>query len=205
MAIFTTTNTNTFDSQVRKISLPSWVTEHKRWEKPSIGNIVLPGVVHLKRAGISLRHEKGKSEGNDNGQILIQGLDMPSFEFELLLMTKEDEEAWNALVPYLLPRKDPRDRGIFPVSHPSLNRYQIYTCCVTDLEEIPPVAGGPMKVTIKCAAVMPVKEKANKNLKNKGGNASSSQASTPETVRINPNVPSPQKYDKSVKVPTPRL
>jgi hypothetical protein len=150
------------------LSLPSWINNHKKWDKPTIGNVVLPGVVLFKGISVQLRVEHNKAAGSDGGGSLIKGLEMPKFVFELFLSSKEDEDAWDKLAPYLLPRKDPRVRGALPVYHPTLARFQIVACIVEQLEEIPPVAGGPLTVRIHCLAVAPVKTGATKKVTPKG-------------------------------------
>lgn len=150
------------------MSLPSWITSHKRWEKPTLGNIQLPGIVHFKGVNIKLRIERNKSSGNDGGGSLIKGLEMPKFMFEIMLITAEDEDIWNRIAPILLPRKDPSNRGFLPVYHPSLARFQIVACIVEEIEEIPPGPGGMLMIRIHCLAVSPVKQKATKNIKPKG-------------------------------------
>jgi len=149
------------------LSLPSWITDHKRWEKPALANIQLPGVVHLKGISIKLRVEHNKASGSDGGGSLLRGLEMPKFTFEMTLSSKEDEDAWNKITPILLPRKDPTQRGTFSVYHPSLARLQIVACIVEELEEVPPVAGGPLMAKIHCIAVLPVKKNATKKVKAK--------------------------------------
>ena len=150
------------------LSHPSWITEHKKWNKPTLGNVVLPGIVHFDWEGIQLVVEDNKASGSDGGGALIRGLKMPDFMFELTLTSKDDEDNWNQLAPYLLPRKDPRSRGVLPVYHPILARYQIVACIVNKLVDKAPLQGGPLKVRINCLAVAPAKAGATKKVTPKG-------------------------------------
>lgn len=150
------------------MKLPSWIAPgNKKWNKPTIGNVELPGVVHFKGISMKLRVESNKASGSDGGGSLIKGLEMPKFVFELAIGNKDDEDAWNNLAPYLLPRKDITQRGALPVYHPSLARFQIVACIVEELEEHPPLAGGPLIVVIHCLGLAPVRPGATKNVRAK--------------------------------------
>ena len=163
------------------MTLPSWITEHKRWEKPTIGGIQLPGIVKLSNTSIKLRVEANKGSGNDGGGSLIRGLEIPKFSFELTLLSREDEDTWNKIVPTLLPRKDPTQRGTFAVYHPSLARFRIVACIVEELEEVPPTAGGPLVARIHCIAVLPVKKNATKKI---GSKSAEKAAQSPPAISI---------------------
>ena len=121
--------------------------------KPVIANIQLPGTVYLKECGIKLRHQKNKKNGTDYGSVLIQGLEIPDFEFEILIRTRKEEQAWENISALFLPRKRPSERDVLPVFHPMLVPYDVNSCVVVALNSKLPVAGGPMTVTIGCVAV----------------------------------------------------
>lgn len=150
-----------------KMSLPSWITDHKRWEKPTLGNIILPGVVHTSQVGTKLRTQHDKASGKDGGDIRITGLEIPKFMFRLTLNSKEEEDAWNKIAPLFLPRKDPRQRKVLPVYHPSLARFQIVACIVEHVNETMPSGDQPLMAEIHCLAVSPPKNNATKRIKAK--------------------------------------
>lgn len=187
------------------MNLPSWITDPKKWMEPTLGNVVLPGVVYLHDCGIGLRNQKSKSSGNDNGNILIQGLEIPDFEFELLLFTGDHERAFNNIAPYYLPRKRPSERDILSVYHPMLAVFQITNCVVLRLRLRMPNAGGPMTAIISCASVSPIKTKATKTLTSKGlgGKGPGGNYKSPDVVQVNANIPSASEH--GVKPPKPSL
>lgn len=154
-------------ADLQTLDLPSWITAPKAWDKPSLGNFQLPGVVHLKTVKKQLRYQKNKASGTDGGSALLQGLEQPEFVFELHLYTKTDEDAWNLIVPVILPTQDPTLRPAFYVKHPTLARFQIYACIVHAVEESPPVGGGPVIANIYCQSVIPAKPNATKKLSSK--------------------------------------
>jgi len=193
------------DVSFQPFSLPSWITNSKKWNQIYLGNVLLPGYAYLKESTLALRSEKNKSGGKDFGTVLIKGLEMPDFSFELILINKEHEDQWTELAPIFLPRKNPLDRGILPVYHPSLARYQIGNCVVVKLVETPPNAGGPMRVSIQCIGVSPVKDNASKSIKNKGAIGTSPVGQAPGFVNVSANVPSDNVhgYAKQAPIPNP--
>lgn len=144
------------------MATPFWGTNVKAWDKPTIGGKILPGVVHLKDAGVTLRIQKAKASGSDGGGLTIKGLELPDFTFEGEITSEADHFAWDALVPLLLPRRDPKTRAPLPVYHPSLARYGIALAVVKDIHEEPPRAGGPLRYKIECLAVAAKKPGATK-------------------------------------------
>ncbi len=193
--------------QTAVLDLPSWVTDAKRWMQPTLGNIVLPGVVYLHECGIGLRNQKSKSSGNDYGNILIQGLEIPEFTFEILLFTKKDEDAWENISQLYLPRKRPNERNILPVYHPMLALYQITSCLVLSLRSRMPNAGGPMGIVIGCVAVSPINANATKTLTSKGlgGIGPGGNYKSPDVVQVNANIPSVSESGRPVRRPVPNL
>lgn len=189
------------------LSLPSWITDPKRWNSATLGNIVLPGITYLHEVGIGLRRQKSKSSGNDYGNVLIQGLEIPDFRFELLLQTAEDERGWENVVPIFLPRKQPTQRDILAVYHPMLAYYQISACLVVDLRSRLPNAGNSMTAIIDCVAVSPIKTNATKTLSSKGlgGKGPGGNYQAPDFVRVNPNIPSNSENGFPIQPPTPSL
>lgn len=164
--------------------LPSWIRRPKAWDKPSIGNVALPGIVTFRGVTLQLRVEKNKSSGVDGGGGIIKGLELPQFQFDLAIHSQEDEDAWNRLAPLLLPRKDPKQRGVLPVYHPTLVRFQILSCLVEKLVETPPVAGGPLLVQIQCLAVTPKKPGATKSIKSQN-----SSVQGPDAIPLAKQIP----------------
>lgn len=152
------------DNRPWALSLPSWIRTPKAWDKPSLGNVQLPGIVVFRGITIQLRVEKNKCSGADGGGGVIKGLELPQFQFDLALNSQDEEDTWNRIAPLLLPRKDPRTRGVLPVYHPTLVRFQIRYCLVEKLVETPPNAGGPLLVQIQCLAVTPKKSGATKSV-----------------------------------------
>ena len=186
---------NAANQQIRNTvyDMPSWISNPSEWMQPTLNNIIIPGVVYLKDyVGVKLRHQKSKAEGRDYGSIFIQGLELPDFEFEVLIRTGTEEKQWKDLVPYLLPRKNPQARDIIPVYHPILSMYQITNCVTIALESKQAIAGGPMNCRIGCVASAAVKENANKNLNNKGtgGRGPGPKYNAPDFINIKPNVSS---------------
>lgn len=189
------------------MSLPSWVTAHAKWNKPSLGNITLPGAVYFHNFRIGSRFQEGKAAGGDYGDILLQGLKIPDFSFELLLFSGDDETDWERICPLYMPRKYPDQRSAIPVFHPILSRYQISNCIVLELEETQPIAAGPLRVVISCKGVSPVKENAAKNIKatGQGGNGPGGNLKAPSAIDINVNLPSASEHNTPVQPPTPSI
>lgn len=180
-----------------KIDAPSWITNSSAWMKPVIANIQLPGTVYLKECGIKLRHQKNKKNGTDYGSVLIQGLEIPDFEFEILIRTLKEEQAWENISALFLPRKRPTERDVLPVFHPMLVPYDISSCVVVALNSKLPVAGGPMTVTIGCVAVSPEIANATKLLKitGSGGKGAGPNYKSPEALNFDANLPSRKETD----------
>lgn len=177
------------------LDLPSWITAPRYWDKPYIGEWYLPGTVYLKNIKKELRIEKNKASGQDGGGAIIKGLEQPEFMFELHIYTKSDEQQWDKLVPALLPVKDPSDRPIFSVGHPSLARFQVYSCIIKGLDETPPVAGGPLIVNIHCQSVIPAKPGATKKYTKQA--TSKTQQKDVNTVTIQTSENTPQLFPEA--------
>lgn len=149
------------------MSLPTWITEVKAWMRPSLGNIYIPGHVLLRKISKRLKHTAGKGSGKDFGVTYIQGAQNPDFEFDILLMTLEDQRAWERVEPIYMPRTNPEDRKSLAVTHPMLQSMGIYSCIPVEIEKEFPLGGNPMKIILKCIASMPEIAKAAKAIKYK--------------------------------------
>lgn len=168
-------------NSMKEYDFPSWITNAKAWNQPTLNNVVLPGIVQItKKIGPKLRVEKNKASGSDGGGSLIKGLENPEFVFELKLRTGTEEQKWTDLVAMLLPAADPRKRKAFPVYHPSLARYRIVSCIVEEVSEVPALRGGFLQGYIHCIATYPVKNGATKAIRPKP-----SSPSSPSTVPLN--------------------
>jgi len=152
----------------QQLDYPSWIKSPKTWDNPSLGDFELPGIVNIKPIKKMLRIEDNKASGKDGGGSIIKGLDQPDFTIELLIYTGTQEQQWSKIVQVILPTKNPKDRVAFYLRHPTLSRMQVYYCIVVGVEETPPVAGGPLTVTIYCQSVLPIKEDATKKITSKG-------------------------------------
>lgn len=149
------------------MSTPYWHKASRAWNHPTLAGRFLPGRVKLKNAGRKLRYDAHKTSGSDGGGVTIKGLEPRKFTFEIEIVTEEDHDAWDRLVPLIEPMKDPKARGPVSVYHPSLARYGIQACQVVEIEEEPPEAGGPLKCKIECLAVTPKKPGATKKATSK--------------------------------------
>jgi len=152
----------------RVMSLPSWITNRRAWEKPTIGNVVIPGVVRLTGGALKLRIESNKSSGNDASSSLIKGLEQPTFGFQVSLTSREDELEFDKLIPILIPRKNPQARDALPVFHPILAKHDINNCLVSEINPGFPEPGGHLVYEISCIAVSPDKLGATKKVNPKG-------------------------------------
>jgi hypothetical protein len=147
------------------MSAPSWIRQPKAWGRPSLANIFIPGFVLLRKIGLKLHHTKGKASGKDFGKTYLQGSEIPDFEFDISIVSGEDEDAWNRVEPIYMPRVNPQERKALSVSHPMLQSMGIYSCIPVEIEKHAPISGSPMRIVLKCIASMPEQEKAAKTIK----------------------------------------
>lgn len=147
------------------MSAPSWIRQPKAWARPSLANIFIPGFVIMRKIGLKLHHTKGKASGKDFGKVYLQGSAIPDFEFDISIVSGEDEDAWNRVEPIYMPRINPQERKSISVSHPMLQSMGIYSCIPIEIEKHAPIAGVPMRIVLKCIASMPEQTKAAKTIK----------------------------------------
>ena len=172
------------------LDLPSWITNPKQWNKPTLGNFILPGIVTLKEAKQELKVEKNGASGKKGGGATIKGGEQPDFTFELVVYSAKEEKQWNDLVKVLLPPKNPKDAPAFYVQHPSLARMNIFACMILGVKETPPHAGGPLMATIHCQSVLPSKPNATKKVTSR--NASVPNSTSPDAISIQYKTPRAQ-------------
>lgn len=131
-----------------------FISNPAAYDQIKIGDRPLPGEVHLggevARELLKL-HKRGS--GDDGGDPVFRGLKPCEFSILLLLHTDEDEDAWAKLAPVLIDLNQPSNRNQFSITHPQLRRLGITRCIVHGYGESLPIAGAPIKVTIRCSSV----------------------------------------------------
>lgn len=173
--------TLTSKGQYGEFDSPSWMTNSALWNKALLGGVELPGMVYLKDIFLKNRIANNKAHGEDSGSLVLQGLENPSFEFELHLFTSAHEQTWAKLSKTLISKIDPKNRGTYSVFHPSLARMGITSCIVSSIGEIPPHAGHPLIAKIQFFAVSAIKGGATKSVKKTGNSA----LDAPATINTN--------------------
>ncbi len=147
------------------MSAPSWIRQPKAWARPSLANIFIPGFVLIGKVSIKIKHTAGKASGKDFGKTYLQGAETPGFDFHIWIVTGKDEDAWARVEPIYMPRINPDERKSLPVSHPMIQSMGIYSCIPVEMEKDPPIAGSPLKITLRCIAAMPEQTNAAKTIK----------------------------------------
>jgi hypothetical protein len=131
-----------------------FISNPRAYDQIKIGGMLLPGEVHLGGEVMRMlakRHKRGS--GDDGGSPVFRGLMPCDFTILLQLHTDADEDAWAKMAPVLLDLNQSGNRNQFSIEHPQLKRLGITRVIVHGLGEAPPIAGAPIKVTLKCSSV----------------------------------------------------
>lgn len=186
------------------LDLPSWNKNSTPWNHPSLGQFYLPGTGTINNIKRGLKIEDNNASGNDGGGAIIKGLPQPEFTIELRIVSGTDERKWKALIPVLINVNNPKDRPVFPVTHPALADYGIYYCIVKEYSQSQPQAGGPLLVSIICQSIIPAKPGATKIATAKKAQRKSATKSSPPSINVNQKEPvGPQLHPEAQKILNP--
>lgn len=146
----------------QQFDAPSWVTNSQIWNRPLLGGTEFPGIAYFQPVELSEATSDKKSNGEDGGSVVLQGLKTPRFEIVLHIITAEHERNWDKLAKTLISKANPENRGQYSIYHPSLARLGITNCVFERVVEDPPTVGGPLVVRLRFIAVSAIKPKQSK-------------------------------------------
>ena len=142
------------------MTLPYWdnaasaegTLEGSAWDYVTLGGFVLPGILEEPpKVEVSRKVDKKNGAGLDGATLTWQGYDPAEFSVRLLLWTPDHWDAWQTLLPFILPRPGKPPADPFTIDHPALAAMGVDKVMVTKVTA-PEKAGKPgvMRVTLTC-------------------------------------------------------
>jgi hypothetical protein len=161
-------------------AVPFWSDETDTtglWNRVFLDDLVLPGLARV-RGKLEPEIEVKKAKGEDGANYTDNGLAPCKFQIELCLWNEDQWEAYQDLLPTILPRKRGAARKAWEVYHPGLTLLGVGKAYLTAIGMPEPDDDGLLKILIECIEYNP----APKPVK-PGGNAADNAVNTFERDR----------------------
>jgi hypothetical protein len=132
------------------------------WDVATLGGRKLPGLVKVDGAEVGRKWDVKTGPGIDGATTTDQGYEVAKPTLTLLLWTPEQWEAWQDIVPLLVPKPGKATKKpptAVPVTHPALNGLGINNLLILSLSAPKPASPkGAFEVTIKTVQWLPSKK-----------------------------------------------
>jgi hypothetical protein len=124
------------------------------WNQVTLNDIVLPGLARV-RGSLKADIEAKKSKGNDGADYTDNGLVPCDFTIELQMWEAYQWEAYQAILPRLLPRKRGTARPLWSVQHPACQLMGISKVYIHEFPFPEPDDDGIVRVALKVLEYIP--------------------------------------------------
>jgi hypothetical protein len=105
--------------QQTTVITPYWDDDPELWDQISIAGTVLPGKADAD-GSVGRKLDTRKPHGADGATIVDKGMDLAEVRITVYVWEPAHLEAWEKLLPTILPRQKLSDRTAVAVYHPSL-------------------------------------------------------------------------------------
>lgn len=139
------------------MSQPFWTSPE--WNNVTIGDVTLPGLQIVRRFKCGSRIEKTQTKGRNQAALKDHGQDPAPITIEVILATREHWDAWVAVVPRILPRKEDATKHPKDIVYPDLTLLGIKSVVVESIEPEPPTSSGAKRYIINCVQWVPEPKK----------------------------------------------
>lgn len=118
------------------------------WQTVLIDGQRVPGVVTMEKIRRKLKAQANKKAGGDGGSATIRGLENPEFSMRVEVYTPSQFSALLRLIPQLdvIGKGSRAERKT--ITHPMAQMLGVRSVSFLSIEVEPPMAGGPMVVTL---------------------------------------------------------
>jgi hypothetical protein len=129
-------------------ALPHWEDEGQPWDKLILGDNVMPGVWTVTNGVAELQIDSKKSKGNDKARIKPLGLLPPKIQAKGQIVSREDWEALQKIMPDLQPRKPGGPKFALKIYHPAAAIIGL-TSVIVERFRAPEINNGVCEITIE--------------------------------------------------------
>jgi hypothetical protein len=124
------------------------------WNQVRLDDVVLPGLARV-RGTLKADIEAKKSKGNDGADYSDNGLVPCDFTIELQMWEAIQWDAYQALLPRLLPRKRGAARKLWTVQHPACQLMGVAKVYIHEFPFPEPDDDGVVRVALKVLEYIP--------------------------------------------------
>lgn len=128
-------------------ALPHWEDAGSPWDRLTLGDNVMPGVWTVVNGVAELEVDTKKTKGKDRARVKPLGLLPPKIQAKGRLVTREDWESLQRIMPDLQPRKPGGPKFALKIYHPAAALIGL-TMVIVERFRTPEINGGICEVTI---------------------------------------------------------
>lgn len=129
-------------------STPFWLDDPKAWGTGVLGSHTLPGIVTADPDEIARQLDRKKPQGKSGGPIEDKGYKPIKAKITLTIRTREQHEAWLAILPSINPRREGSTKNPMEFRHPAVDEFDVGPWVVASIKPAMPSAKGGRKIEI---------------------------------------------------------
>lgn len=127
--------------------IPHWEDDGSPWDKLILGNNVLPGVWAVVNGAAELEIDTKKTKGKDRARVKPLGLLPPKIQARGQLISREDWDALQKIMPDLRPRKPGGPQFALKIYHPAA-AFMGLTTVIVERVRSPEITNGVCEITL---------------------------------------------------------